>query len=48
MTKNLFDTRGGIAMIGRCEECNEGIPEDSLTGLCVGCEQEWEVCDDDE
>ncbi len=40
MTKNLFNTRGGVAMIDRCEECNEKIDEDSLTGLCPTCERE--------
>ena len=45
---NLFDTRGGLAMLDRCEECNESIPEDSVTGLCPVCLSEWEVCDDDE
>jgi hypothetical protein len=48
MRKNLFDTRGGVAMIGHCEECNDAIPEDSASGLCPSCETEWEVCDDDE
>lgn len=47
MRKNLFDTRGGVAMIGRCEECNDQIPEDSTSGLCPSCETEWEVCDDE-
>jgi hypothetical protein len=47
MRKNLFDTRGGVAMIGRCEECNDEIPEDSVSGLCTSCEEEWEVCDDE-
>ena len=48
MTKNLFDTRGGVAMIGRCEACHESIPDDSLTGLCRECEEVTELEHDDE
>lgn len=42
MTKNLFDTRGGVAMIDRCEECNDPIAPDSVTGLCRACLSEQE------
>ena len=45
--KNLFDTRGGVAMIGRCEECNETIPEDSKSGLCPECEGHYVEIDEE-
>lgn len=48
MTKNLFDTRGGVAMIGRCEACHESIPDDSLTGVCRECLGRGEEDEDDE
>lgn len=48
MIKNLFDTRGGISMLDRCEECNEPIPSDSDSGLCVSCEQHYIKISDEE
>ena len=47
MRKNLFDTRGGVAMIGRCEECNNEIPSDSASGLCGNCEDHYVVIDEE-
>lgn len=44
---NLFDTRGGVAMIGRCEECNDPIDEDSVSGLCVKCEGHYIMIDEE-
>jgi Zn finger protein HypA/HybF involved in hydrogenase expression len=49
MLRNLFDTRGGIDMIERCEECNDRIESDSESGLCPRCETRWvPVNEDDE
>jgi len=49
MMKNLFDTRGGIDMIDRCEECNERISTDSPSGLCADCEGDYvRVSDEDD
>jgi len=49
MMKNLFDTRGGVAMIDRCEECNDRISSDSESGLCETCEQHYvRISDEDE
>jgi Zn finger protein HypA/HybF involved in hydrogenase expression len=48
MVKNLFDTRGGVEMIERCEECNDHIPSDSESGLCEDCERRYvQVSDED-
>lgn len=32
----LFDTRGGLTMIDRCEQCNEKLGE-SEEGVCQDC-----------
>ena len=32
----LFDTRGGLTMIDRCEVCNEKLGE-SEEGICRDC-----------
>ena len=48
MVKNLFDTRGGIDMIERCEECNDRISSDSDSGLCAECERRYvRISDED-
>jgi Zn finger protein HypA/HybF involved in hydrogenase expression len=48
MVKNLFDTRGGVEMIERCEECNDDIDSDSESGLCEDCERRYvQVSDED-
>lgn len=48
MMTNLFDTRGGIAMIERCEECNDKIPSDSDSGLCADCESRYVRIEEDD
>lgn len=35
----LFNTRGGLTMVGRCEICNEPVREDA-NGLCRDCERD--------
>lgn len=38
---NLFDTRGGLTMMNRCEECHDEISDDSMSGLCRDCEDHY-------